>query len=61
MLAQAGYYAHLTAFWYLVDEDVDTSFDVDLRAASEDRNAIYLGLGLGGLYASGTFWADAGA
>lgn len=61
VLAQAGYYAHLTAFWYLVDEDVDTSFDVDLRAASEDRNAIYLGLGLGGLYASGTFWADAGA
>lgn len=60
VLAQAGYYAHLTAFWYLVDEDVDASFDFDLAAASEDRNGAYLALGLAGLYACGTFWADAG-
>ena len=62
VLAQTGYYAHLTAFWYLVDEDVATNgwIEYGLDSKREDRNLAYIVLGLSGLYASGCFWADTG-
>ena len=57
--AQAGYYAHLSAFWYLVDEDLATA-GVTPAPASEARNAAYVVAGLAGLYATGCFWSDTG-
>ena len=63
IVAMAGYYAHLSAFWYLVDEDLATApwaAAVPMAPDSNARNVAYLAAGLAALYASGCFWADTG-
>ena len=50
-----AYYAHLSAFWYLVDEDCAGVVGGPDSAA---RNLAYVVLGLAALYATGCFWND---
>jgi hypothetical protein len=59
--SQTGYYAHLSGFWYLVDEDVASNgwLRLGLDHASTQRNAAYALSGFAALYATGCFWADA--
>jgi uncharacterized membrane protein YuzA (DUF378 family) len=50
-----AYYAHLSAFWYLVDEDCA---GVVGGPDSDARNVVYVVLGLAALYSTGCFWND---
>ena len=54
-VAMGAYYAHLSAFWYLVDEDCA---GVVGGPDSDARNVVYVVLGLAALYATGCFWND---
>ena len=55
VVAMSAYYAHLSAFWYLVDEDCAGVVGGPDSAA---RNVAYVVLGLAALYATGCFWND---
>ena len=55
VVAMSAYYAHLSAFWYLVDEDCA---GVVGGPDSDARNVAYVVLGLAALYSTGCFWND---
>ena len=55
VVAMGAYYVHLSAFWYLVDEDCAGVVGGPDSAA---RNLAYVVLGLAALYATGCFWND---
>ena len=55
VVAMGAYYAHLSAFWYLVDEDCA---GVVGGPDSDARNVVYVVLGLAALYSTGCFWND---
>ena len=55
VVAMSAYYSHLSAFWYLVDEDCAGVVGGPDSAA---RNVVYVVLGLAALYATGCFWND---
>jgi hypothetical protein len=55
VVAMGAYYVHLSAVWYLVDED---SSGVVGGPNSNGRNVFYVVVGLGALYATGCLWND---